>query len=107
MEKEEHKALKELAGAPQPQTEKLDQKKIGLYIGQLEERLKRTSAALHDAQKEITFYQMQDYYQRAQLLCVVLANDKLNEEFRKKCEEELQNLVYPPKPENKEEQPTE
>lgn len=107
MAKEERKALKELAGTPQPQEEKLDQKKIGIYIGQLEERLKRTSAALRDAQKEIELYQMQDYYQRAQLLCVILANDKLNEDFRKKCEDELQKLVYPPKPESKEEQPTE
>ena len=42
---------------------------------------------------------MQDYYQRAQLLCVVLANDKINEEFRAKCEAELIELVYPPKQE--------
>jgi hypothetical protein len=45
---------------------------------------------------------MQDYYQRAQMLCVILANDKIAEDFRKKCEQELFELVYPPQ---KEEEP--
>lgn len=91
MAKEENKAGEQ----PKP----LTREQLAAYVNNLEIRLKDAYQNLREAEKQINLYQMQDYYQRAQLLCVVLANDKLNEEFRKKCEEELQNLVYPPKKE--------
>ena len=89
---------KEETKAPE-QPKKLTQEQLGAYVNHLENELKKAYASLKEAQKEITMYQMQDYYQRAQLLCVVLANDKINEEFRAKCEAELIELVYPPKQE--------
>lgn len=79
--------------------QKLTRQEVAAYIGQLEDRLKKTLEVLKDTRKELEFYQMQDYYQRAQLLCVVIANDKLSQEFRDKCAEELENLVYPPREE--------
>lgn len=85
----------------------LDAKQLAAYVSQLETRLKSAYSDLREAKKELSFYQMQDYYQRAQLLCVLVSNTSLNEEFRKKCEEELMNLVYPPQPEGKEETPKE
>lgn len=74
------------------------------YIQLLEDRLKMASKTLKEMRKELELYQMQDYYQRAQLLCMVISNKEIDEQFRTMCQNELKMLVYPPKEETKVEQ---
>lgn len=76
--------------------ESLDAKQLAAYAGQLEERLKIVLKSLHEAKKELEMYQMQDYYQRAQLLMAVLDHKNVSPEFQKKCHDELISLVFPP-----------
>lgn len=82
--------------------EKLDINKVAIYAAQLEgrlkdaaERIKVMSAKMHELEDQLAFYQMQDYYQRAQLLCVIVSNDAFDPELRAKCAEELAQHVYP------------
>ena len=93
MAKEEAKANEQ----PKP----LTREQLAAYINNLELRLKEAYENLRETRKELELYQMQDYYQRAQLLCVVIANDKLDPEFLAKCKEELMKMIYPPKEEPK------
>lgn len=88
--------------------EKLTYEKLAAYANQLQGRLEYASRQLESLTQELNFYRTQDYYQRAQLLCMILSNDRLDAGFRYKCEEELQDLVFP-KEEEKEpaEQPEE
>lgn len=99
MAKEEEVKIEEKAKEGQ---EKLNFQKLSIYASQLEGRLNNAAKHIEELEKQLTLYQMQDYYQRAQMLCVILANDKIAEDFRKKCEQELFELVYPPQ---KEEEP--
>lgn len=99
MAKEEEVKIEEKAKEGQ---EKLNFQKLSFYASQLEGRLNNATKHIEELEKQLTLYQMQDYYQRAQMLCVILANDKIAEDFRKKCEQELFELVYPPQ---KEEEP--
>ena len=76
--------------------DKLTMQKLSVYAAQLEGRLNKALEHIKNLEKEVALYQMQDYYQRAQMLCVILANEKIDKEFRDKCEAELKELVYPP-----------
>ena len=89
---------KEEMKAPE-QPKKLDYNQLVAYAQQLEERLKFSGKKLKEMEDQLLFYQMQDYYQRAQLLCMVCANDKLGQDFRDQCEAELHSLVFPPQKE--------
>lgn len=91
---------KEETKAPE-QPKKLSYDQIAAYAGQLEARLKSTIGQLQEAQQALQMYQMQDYYQRAQLLCMIIANERINGSFRDQCESELFTLVYPPQEEEK------
>lgn len=101
MAKEETKPTLELKDV---EPEVLDAKKLAAYADQLENRLKIALQNLREAKKELEMYQMQDYYQRAQLLLTVLSSQYVSEEFQKKCHDELMNMVFPPvkEPEAKE-----
>ena len=92
-----------LSGAIPQDGKPLTKEQVSVYINQLEDRLRRASAMLKEMKKELELYQMQDYYQRAQLLCVIISNNNIGEQFRSMCEEELKLLVYPPKEEPKQE----
>lgn len=91
MAKEENKST----GTGEP----MDIKKLAAYANQLETRLKSAYSELNEARQQISMYQMQDYYQRAQLLCMVISNEKIGDDLRKRCESELGSLIFPPEPE--------
>lgn len=98
---------KEETKAPE-QPKKLTYDQLTVYAGQLENRLKAAAGQiqevtnrLQEAEQALQFYQMQDYYQRAQLLCMIAANEKIGSAFREQCESELYSLVFPPQEEKK------
>lgn len=85
---------------PNEEARPLDAKQLAAYNGYLETTIKQLNAKLKELTKEVEFYQMQDYYQRAQFLLAVVSNDSITDELRRRCHRELEALLFPSEQEN-------